>query len=639
MTIAAPGVLANDNANGGAGLTASLSSAATAGTVTLSPGGGFVYTPPSGFSGLVTFQYRAQTTNGGQSTPATVSITVAPHIPPPPVAFNDSYATPLNTPLNVPAPGVLSNDAANSGSGLSAVVSAPPSQGTVSLNANGSFLYTPPPGFAGIVTFQYRAQTTNGGQSLPATVSITVGSGQPPSGVDDAYAAATGADLSITAPGVLSNDGANGGGTLTSQLVTAPLHGTLTLSSSGAFVYRSGAGVAGLDSFTYRPYSSFGAGNLTTVRITVSSTPVPPTPAADAYEVAVNGTLTVAAPGVLGNDLSNGGGQLLASLSRSSQQGTVTLNQDGSFTYRPTAGFTGLDTFTYRPRTAAGGLGGEATVTIRVQTTVPQPPTDVRVARVDGREVTFVWTAPATGPAPLAYQLEGGLAPGQTLGTLPAGSGEALRLTLPAGTFYVRLRTQTSAGLSAPSADVLVQVSLPNPPSAPEGLLGMVSGNKVVLAWTPTFQGGAPTGAILDVSGALSGSVPLGSIDRFEFPMMPAGQYTFTVRQANAQGPSNSSNAVTLSFPGTCSGVPGAPLRLRTVQAAGRVTILWDPPSTGPAPSSYLLTVSGSFNVIVPMSERTITAPVPPGTYTLTVSGANDCATGASSVAHTFTVQ
>lgn len=638
LSITAPGVLANDHANGGAGLSAVLSSAATAGTVALSSSGGFVYTPLSGFSGLVTFQYRAQTTNGGQSAPATVSITVAPNVPPPPVAFNDSYSTPLNMPLNVSAPGVLANDAANSGTGLSAVLSTAPAQGNVSLNANGSFVYTPPTAFAGVATFQYRAQTTNGGQSTPATVSIAVGSGQPPTGVDDAYLSAAGADLNIAAPGVLANDNANGAGPLTSQVVTTPLHGTLTLGANGSFLYRPAPGYAGLDSFTYRPSSAFGPGTLATVRITLSTTPVPPTSVADSYDVAVNGTLTVPAPGVLANDLANGGGPLLADASRAPRNGTLTLGSNGAVTYRPTAGFSGLDTFTYRARTAAGGTGNEATVTVRVQTTVPQPPTDFRVARVDGRDVTFVWTAPGTGPTPFGYQLEGGLAPGQTLGVIPAGTGEAVKLTLPVGAFYVRLRTLTLSGLSAPSPDLAIQVGLANPPSAPAGLLGMVSGGRLGLAWTPTFDGGTPTNAVLDVTGAFTGSLSLGSADRFEFPLVPPGQYTFTVRQTNAVGASVASNAVTLTFPGGCSGVPAAPVRLRTIQGGGRVTVFWDPPPDGAAPSSYLLSVSGGLNATIPMGERTVSAPVPPGTYTLTIAGANACGTGPASVAHTFTV-
>lgn len=637
LDVPAPGLLANDAANGGSGLTAYLSAQPAGGALALQANGAFRYTPSTGFSGSDSFRYRPSTVSGGVGAEVAVALAVTP--PPPPIATNDAYSTAVSVPLSISAPGVLANDNANGGAALSAVLSSAATVGTVALSPGGGFVYTPTQGFSGIATFQYRAQTTNGGQSTPATVSITVNSAQLPTGVDDAYVSASGADLNIAAPGVLANDSANGAGPLTSQVVTTPLHGTVTLSADGGFLYRPVPGYAGLDSFTYRPSSAFGPGTLATVRITLSVTPVPPTSVADSYDVAVNGTLTVPAPGVLANDLANGGGPLLADVSRIPQHGSLTLGSNGAVTYRPTAGFSGLDTFTYRARTASGGAGNEATVTVRVQTTVPQPPTDFRVARVDGRDVTFVWTAPTTGPTPFGYQLEGGLAPGQTLGVIPAGTGEAVRLTLPVGAFYVRLRTLTLPGLSTPSPDIAIQVGLANPPSAPASLVGMASGGRLGLAWTPTFDGGVPTTAVLDVTGAFVGSLNLGGTDRFEFPLVPPGQYTFTVRQVNAFGTSVASNAVTLAFPGGCSGAPAAPARLRALQSGGRVTVFWDPPASGAAPSSYLLSVSGGLNATVPMTEREVSAPVPSGTYTLTVAGANACGTGPASAAHTFTVQ
>ena len=57
--------------------------------------------------------------------------------------------------------------------------------------------------------------------------------------------------------------------------------------------------------------------------------------------------LQVAAPGVLGNDSDPDGNTLLAQIVSQPAHGTLTLNADGSFTYTPTAGFSGGDTFTY----------------------------------------------------------------------------------------------------------------------------------------------------------------------------------------------------------------------------------------------------------------------------------------------------
>ena len=114
----------------------------------------------------------------------------------PPVANPDSYNTPANTALNVGAPGVLGNDTDADGDPITAVKVANPAHGTVTLNANGSFTYTPAAGYSGPDSFTYKANdgTADGNT---ATVSITV-------------TAAAGA-LSVSPADGLSSSGAPGG--------------------------------------------------------------------------------------------------------------------------------------------------------------------------------------------------------------------------------------------------------------------------------------------------------------------------------------------------------------------------------------------------------------------------------------------
>ncbi len=102
---------------------------------------------------------------------ATVTITVQNRAP---TAQNDSYTTYKNTPLNVAAPGVLGNDSDPDGDPLTAVLVSPPSQGSLTLNANGSFTYTPPAGWSGTTAFTYKARDVDGAESNVATVTITV---------------------------------------------------------------------------------------------------------------------------------------------------------------------------------------------------------------------------------------------------------------------------------------------------------------------------------------------------------------------------------------------------------------------------------------------------------------------------------
>jgi len=96
--------------------------------------------------------------------------------PPPnraPVAGDDFFATMQDAALSVGAPGVLANDSDADGNSLSASKVADPSQGTVSLNANGSFTYTPAAGFSGTDSFSYQA-SDGAAQSNRAMVTITV---------------------------------------------------------------------------------------------------------------------------------------------------------------------------------------------------------------------------------------------------------------------------------------------------------------------------------------------------------------------------------------------------------------------------------------------------------------------------------
>ena len=77
--------------------------------------------------------------------------------------------------------------------------------------------------------------------------------------------------------------------------------------------------------------------------------PSPPTAVADAYSTAEDTTLTVPAPGVLGNDSDADGDPLTAVLaSAPAHAASFTLNSDGSFDYQPTADYHGPDSFTYR---------------------------------------------------------------------------------------------------------------------------------------------------------------------------------------------------------------------------------------------------------------------------------------------------
>jgi hypothetical protein len=107
---------------------------------------------------------------------ATVTITVS-SVNDAPVAEDDSYTTDEDTPLVVPAPGVLGNDSDVEGDPLTAVLVSGPSHGTLTLNPNGSFTYTPEENFVGEDSFTYQAYDGELYSNV-ATVTITVSSVQ-----------------------------------------------------------------------------------------------------------------------------------------------------------------------------------------------------------------------------------------------------------------------------------------------------------------------------------------------------------------------------------------------------------------------------------------------------------------------------
>lgn len=72
-----------------------------------------------------------------------------------PMAAADSYPTFQDTPLNVEAPGVLANDRMGASATMEAVINTGPSNGSVRLNADGSFAYTPATGYLGADSFTY----------------------------------------------------------------------------------------------------------------------------------------------------------------------------------------------------------------------------------------------------------------------------------------------------------------------------------------------------------------------------------------------------------------------------------------------------------------------------------------------------
>ena len=289
----------------------------------------------------------------------------------------------------------------------------------------------------------------------------------------------------------------------------------------------------------------------------------------------------------------------------------------------------------------AGDTNGQSDVFVhdRVGPLPPAPPEGLIASAVVGNVVTLRWATPSAGPIPTGFVLEGGLSPGEVLASIPTGSAApTFAFAAPAGSFYVRVLALNDTARSAASNEIHVHVNTPVAPSAPANLLGLVNGSTLALAWTNTYGGGAPTSLVLDVSGAINTSVPLGLTDSFSFAGVPAGTYTLSLRAQNAAGSSPSSNIVAFSFPGVCSGPPDTPADVVAYLVGQTVFIDWAPAASGPAPTSYVLYVTGSFVGGFATTGHSLSGTVGPGSYTLAVVAVNACGPSAGSPPQTVVV-
>ncbi|MCA9188091.1 MAG: tandem-95 repeat protein, partial [Planctomycetales bacterium] len=281
-----------------------------------------------------------------------------------PVANADAYSTSTGTVLTVnQTDGVLRNDTDADGDTLTAQLATAPNSGSLVLNPNGSFTYTPASGFTGTVTFTYTANdATRTSAAATVTITVSAATGAVPVAVADNYRVDVG-DFLITdqTDGVLANDTDTDSSSLTALLVSDASNGTLTLNNNGTFVYVPDTEFHGTDTFTYEPSDGVNTSNVATVTIVVNTIPVA---AADSYNVNEDATLVVTtANGVLVNDVDADDDPLTATKLSDPANGTLTFSNSGTFTYTPNANFNGTDSFTY---SADDGFSDSAVVSVTI---------------------------------------------------------------------------------------------------------------------------------------------------------------------------------------------------------------------------------------------------------------------------------
>jgi hypothetical protein len=311
------------------------------------------YTPNADYFGPDSFTFKV---NDGtvDSNTATVTITVNP-VNDPPVAEDRAVATDEDTPVEIT---LVANDV--DGDTLTYEVLTQPANGVLSGTAP-NLTYTPNADYFGPDSFTFKA---NDGtvDSNTATVSITVTPvNDIPIAQDQNVTTAEDTPVAITLVAIDIE-----GQALTYAIVDPPAHGLLS-GEAPDLVYTPAADYFGEDEFTFTASDGIDTSNIATVFITVTPENDAPVAVADTYVLAEGATLEVEAPGVLGNDIDVDEDTLRAVLVETTQNGTLNLNEDGSFSYQPNPGFNGTDTFTYRADDGMA-LSEPATVSIEVST-------------------------------------------------------------------------------------------------------------------------------------------------------------------------------------------------------------------------------------------------------------------------------
>ena len=153
------------------------------------------------------------------------------------------------------AAGVLTNDTDidTAHNLLTAVADVLPTHGTLTLNPDGSFTYTPNAGtYVGPDSFTYHANDGTSDSNI-ATVSIYIYLNHAPTAVSDIFTVVSGSQY-VALP-VLTNDNAanpDSGETLLITSATHPIHGTVVITGGGTGLsYRPASGFIGSDTFSY----------------------------------------------------------------------------------------------------------------------------------------------------------------------------------------------------------------------------------------------------------------------------------------------------------------------------------------------------------------------------------------------------
>ncbi|NNN25662.1 retention module-containing protein [Pseudomonas nitroreducens] len=276
--------------------------------------GDYTYTPAKDYNGPDSFTVRVSDGKGGFAD-SVVNVNVTP-VNDAPEAKNDTKSTGENTTLSSQVPVATDIDSSVNPNGYALVQGVGSGNGSLTFNANGSYVFNPgtdfdslAPGESRQVTFTYTAKDAEGAVSAPATVTITVnGANDAPNGADKTITLDEDSSRSFSATDFGFSDVDHNDALSAVRIDSLPANGSLKLNGTavtagqvidaadlGKLVFTPAANANGNNyaNFTFSVKDSNGAFDATPNKITLNVTPVNDNP------VAVNDNFTLS--GLQGN--------------------------------------------------------------------------------------------------------------------------------------------------------------------------------------------------------------------------------------------------------------------------------------------------------------------------------------------------
>ncbi len=352
------------------------------GTVVVNEDGTWTYTPSKDYNGSDTFTVTVSDGHGGTAT-ATIDIGINPVNDPPkiddPNSGNFDPVTGhynLTTDEDKPVSGqVKATDP--DGDALTYAKGTDPQHGTVVVNEDGTWTYTPAKDYNGADTFTVTVSDGHGGTAT-ATIDIGINPVNDPPKIDDPtsgnldpvtghYNLTTDEDKPVSGQ-VKATD--PDGDALTYAKGTDPQHGTVFVNEDGTWTYTPAKDYNGSDIFTVTVSDGHGGTATATIDIGINPVNDPPkiddpgnpnlNPDTGHYNLTTDEDKPVSGQ-VKATDPD--GDALTYAKGTDPQHGTVTVNEDGTWTYTPAKDYNGSDTFTV---TVSDGHGGTTTATIDI---------------------------------------------------------------------------------------------------------------------------------------------------------------------------------------------------------------------------------------------------------------------------------